>query len=239
MFPNVEKLHLSKCNGRFNYSGFSKKIDQLYLSNTSLDMTKEIFSACKVRYFYWGENTGNLKDLLEYFIENNVHVDTFSLNQWNKNAYNGITKEEFNLLGKTDVNSLYIYADGFKDPLDLDITLNETISSFNIDVYDTYRDENNNRVKGELGNIKIKSNNKELHLSFSYTDITKNTHFSVPDTSWISLSKLNCTDISAFKDLKNVTYLWFKEDNGPGPEGDNRGEIIYLLNTRCVFNSRA
>ncbi len=235
---NVEELSFSKCNGRFNYSGFPKKIDQLYLSNTSLDMAKEIFSTCDVRYFYWGEtieNTGNLKALLEYFIENNVHVETFSLNQWNKKNYNGITKEEFNLLGKTNINAIHIYADGFKEPLDLDITLNETISSFNIDVYNTYRDENNNRINGELGNIKIKSNNKELHLDFSYADITKNTHFSVPDTSWIGLSQLNCTDISAFEDLKNVTYLWFKEDNGPGPEGDNRGEIRYCSDPSIEF----
>lgn len=235
---NVEKLHFSECNGQFNYSGFSKKIDQLYLSNTSLDMTKEIFSACKVRYFYWGEkieNTGNLKALLEYFIENNVHVDTFSLNQWNKKNYNGITKEEFNLLGKTAISSLYIYADGFKEPLDLDITLNETISNFYINAYNTYRDENNNRVNGELGNIKIKSDNEKLNLDFSYADITENTHFSIPDTSWISLGQLNCTDISAFKDLENVTYLGFKEDNGPGPEGDIRGEIRYCSDPSIEF----
>ena len=230
---NVEELHLSECTSEFDYSGFPKQINRLYLSDTSLETTKEIFSACKVRYFYWSEvieNKGNLKDLLEYLIENNIHIDTFLLKQWNKKAYNGITKEEFNLLGKINTNYIYIYADGFKEPLDLDITLNETISDFYIDAYEEYNKEN-----GELGNIKINSDNEKLNLNFSYADITENTHFSVPDTSWISLGQLNCTDISAFKDLENVTYLEFKEDNGPGPEGDIRGNITYCSDPSVEF----
>lgn len=231
---NIGELSFSNCNGKFNYSGFPKQLDCLYLSNASLEMTAEIFSTCDVRYFNWSEtieNTGNLKGLLEYFIENDIHIGTFSLNQWNKKDYNGITKEEFNLLGKINTNYIYIYADGFKEPLDLDITLNENINSFHIKAYNMYIDENYNIVNGELGNIKIKSINERLDLSFSYADITKNTHFSVPDTTWISLGQLNCTDISAFKDLENVTYLWFKENNGPGPEADLRGEIRYCKDT--------
>lgn len=222
---SIVELSFRNCNGKFNYSGFPKQLDRLYLSNTSLEMTAEIFSACDVKYFDWSEtieNIGNLKGLLEYFIENDIHIETFSLNQWNKKDYNGITKEEFNLLGKINTSYIYIYADGFKEPLNLDITLNETISSFHIDAYSAYRDENYNIVNGELGNIKIKSDNEKLNLDFSYADITENTHFSIPDTSWINLGQLNCTDISAFKDLENVTYLWFKEDNGPGPEGEIR-----------------
>ncbi len=235
---SIGELSFRNCNGKFNYSGFPKQLDRLYLSNTSLEMTAEIFSACDVKYFDWSEtieNIGNLKGLLEYFIENDIHIDTFSLNQWNKKDYNGITKEEFNLLGRINVKYIYISADGFKKPLDLDITLNETINSLYIDAYNMYRDENYNIVNGELGNIKIKSINEKLNLYFSYADITGNTHFSVPNTTWIHLGQLNCTNISAFKDLKNVTYLWFKENNGPGPEADTRGEIIYCNDPSVEF----
>lgn len=235
---NLTELHFYECQGKFNYSGFPRQIDQLYLSNTSLEMTKEIFSHCKIRYFSWSETIekkGILKDLLEYLIENDISIKTFDLNQWNMKDYNGITTDEFNLLGKANIDSIYIQADGFKAPLDLDITLNKNINSFNMKAYNTHRDENNNTVNGELGNIKIHSTNKELHLDFSYTNITENTRFSVPDTAWISLGQLNCTDISAFKDLQNVTYLWFKENNGPGPEADTRGEIRYCSDPTVEF----
>lgn len=233
---NVKALSFNNCDdSKFDFSGFSNQVKTFSFSNVSSEFAERVLTNFDINdsYLSWYEeieNSSNLKNLLEYLIENNISLDTLHLEQWNKENYNGITKSEFDLLSKLSARFLYIYADGFKEPLNLDLTLNENIQDFYIDAYNTKYDESYNRINGELGNIKIKTNNEKFYLSFSYANITSNTHFSLPDSAWISLEQLNCTDISAFKDLRNVSYLWFKEDIGPGLEADLRGEIRYCKN---------
>lgn len=229
---NIKKLSFNNCNDSpFDFSGFSTTLKTFSFFNVSSEFAKNVLSNFDVNnsYLSWYEeieNSSNLKSLLGYLIENNIFINTFHLEQWNKENYNGITTEEFDLLSNLNVRFLFIYADGFKEPLHLDLTLNEKIKGLSIDAYNSKY-----QINGELGNIKIKSNNEELDLSFSYADITSNTRFSLPDCTYISLGLLNCTDIFAFKDLKNVSYLWFKEDLTSGPKRDSREEIRYCKNT--------
>ena len=242
-FSNLKRLVLENINGEFDCSAFNQKLKDIRFSNNSLDIAKKILSSCNVSNaeFYWiddqYEEKNNLKELLKFLVDNSISIKSFNVYQSNKKNSSGITSEEFSLLSKLNTNSIKIDGAGFKNTINLDLTLNEKISSFSLLAYN--KDYDFNKTNGELGNIKIKSNNKQLHLNFIHVDITDNTSFSFPNNSYVSLHSLNCTSIQAFYDLANVEYLCFKEDLGYGPESDLEGAIYYCSNLNCFQFSKA
>ncbi len=229
-FANIADLGFSDYNGTFDCSNFTQKYEKLSFDNTPFAVAIKILSTCDVSdaSVYWSEDIekeGDLKALLEYLIENNISMNRFTVSQYNEGEYNGISEEEFNLLSQINTSYLTVYADGFKKPLNLDLTFNDNIHEFRIYPYNTYR-----KINSELGNIKIRSNRKEFHCDFFGADITKNTHFSFPDSAWVDFESLNCTDTTAFYDLANVEYFFYIEDIGPGPEANLNGAIRYCSN---------
>ncbi len=229
-----KELSYYNYNKVFDYSKLPKDFDAIYFNNTSLAVVEGVLSNCNVEdtRVYWEENIenqSNLKSFLEYLVENDIATKQLHIKQINNGNYNALTSEECELLGKVNVPSIYVELVDFKKPLCLDIALNDNIQDFHVDAYGY--DENHSCIFGELGTIKVESNAKELGLDFSYANITENTHFSLPDIAWVSLGQLTCTDISAFHELKNIEYLWFKDYSGPGPEGDLEGEIRYCKDT--------
>ncbi len=215
-------------------------IDRLYFHDCS-DSFKSILKKFKkeVRYVSFVEqkkNSNSFKTFLNSLIEEDVSVETLNISSRKNNGKEGISKEEFQLLSKVKVFILYIYTDGFYKPVDLDLTLNEKIHSFSLDAYNKY-DKANQIVNGELGNIKIQSSNPELSISFGHSDITENTHFKLSDAAWVDFDLLNCKSIKPFENLKNVSYLSFQEDNGPGPEANNDGCIKYGVNSVHLYDA--
>ncbi len=233
-FSNLKRLVLQNIDGEFDCSAFNQQLEDIRFSNNNLDIAKKILSSCDVSNakFHWIDNQyeekSNLKELLKFLVDNNIGIKSFNVYQRDKKNYRGITSEEFSLLSKLNTNSIKIDAAGFKNPINLDLTLNEKISSFSLSAYD--KDSDFDKTNGKLGNIKIKSNNEQLYLNFTHTDIIADTSFSFPNNSYVSLLSLNCSDISAFSDLSNVEYLCFKENLGHGPEANLEGAIRYCSN---------
>ncbi len=222
---NIKEVGFLNFDGTFSYFNEFFKFERLSFSNTSLELVKEFLlnSDTSDTYIYWGENNkdSNLKEFLEFLVENNIKMKTLSISETDLTNHNGITKEEFDLISKLNVEKIILEYNGFKEPINLCLVLNENIKTFRLSAY------KNNNISAELGTIEIESANKGLYIDFTYTNITKNTHFKLPDKSYISLTSLNCTDISAFNDLANTDYIYFKEYLGPGPEAYDDGAIIY------------
>lgn len=231
---DLEEVSFSNCTGTFD--GIDAPI--LQFSNTPLKFIKPYIlkhdtSKTKIYWSEDGKKKRNLKALLECLVENNINIEQLDIYEGNSQDYNGMTKEEFDLLSKLKVKYIDISDEGVKKPLHLDLTLNKSIRQFSIRSY--HRSKGKDSKYGELGNIKIRTNNKQFDCNFSYMDITENTHFSLPDSTWISFSSLECRDISAFDELSNVSYLWLKEDLGLGFEADNNGAIAYCKDSSHKF----
>lgn len=220
---NINTLHLDSSKAIFDFSGITSKIESLSFSNTPINIVKNVFSNCNLEdvYVEWSESkkAKKLKPLLEYLTKNDIMIETFNIYS-DKN----ITPEEFDLIGKLNACDINIEAKYTNNPINLDLALNDNIRSIDFDIrnYKDYDIKNS-----EIGNVKIKSNNKDLSLRFSHMNITDNTHFSVPNSSLVNFNLLTCKSIRAFEDLKNVKDLIFKATNGPGPMADNEGRIWY------------
>lgn len=248
----LEEIHFSNCSGMIDLKENDLlKLEEVYFSNfigavKGIDVTKKyhilqffntplrivkpyiLKSDTRETQIYWvedGKKKRHLKSFLECLVENHISMEQLDIYEGNSQDYNGMSTEEFDLLSKLKVKYINIEDGGFKKPLHLDLTLNEMIQDFHLETY--YRPAGKDIIHGELGNIKIRTNNKKLYCGFSYTDITKNTHFSLPNCTRLDLDNLECRDISVFDDLSNITYLWFKEDLGPELEADHNGAITY------------
>lgn len=218
-FTNIKSLSFANCSGVVDCSNALQEYDEIRFSNTSWEIATEILESCNVSKanVYWGEaveHTGELKSLLEFLVEKNIPMGTFCVSQSNKNNYDGITEEEFQLLSQVNTTLLQVGVEGFQKPISFDLTLHDNIRSFYMSTYNIY---------GELGSIKINSNN-DIYCSFSGFDVTENTSFSLPDSAWVSLQSLDCENIAAFYDLANIYYLSFEG------EYDSESEIEYCSN---------
>lgn len=227
-FSNIEYLTFQDCEGSVDLSKSSQKYESISFENTSLGIAMGILSSCDVSetYVYWGESVedmSDLKPLLKYLVEKDISMGTLCVQELNRRDYTGITEEEFQLLGKVNTSLLQVRADGFQEPLNLDLTLHENMKNLYIDAYHTF--SSSDSINGELGSIKINSDH-EIYCVFANADITESTSFSLPDASCITLESLNCKDMSAFQDLKNVQYLSFdRKIEGEDP-------IIYFTNPK-------
>lgn len=230
----IKTLYFKNFQGTIDCSSLNGKVE-MYFTNTNGKVASDILSNCDTRntYIYWSEeveNTSELSDFLKGIIYQNkeIHSLDIDIKEKNKGNYNGITQEDFELLSKMNVENLYIDAEGFKQPINLDLELNPKIQCLSIIAYEVYDTENDIYKNSELEKVSIKSENKDFFCRFYHTDITKNTRFSLPNSSSVGLYNLNCLDISAFKDLRNVNYLGFKEDwHADGIVDNKRGEMIY------------
>lgn len=234
----LKETSFSNCTGTFDGIDTTKKYDILQFFNTPLKIVKPYILGCDLSetQIYWvedGKKNKNLKSFLECLAENNINMELLSINERNNQDYNGMTAEEFDLLSKLKIKSINVEDEGVKNRLNLDLTLNKSIQDFSLKAY--YKPEGKDIIHSELGNIKIRTNNKQFYCNFSYTDITKNTHFSLPNSTWISLDNLECWDISAFDDLSNVSYLWFMEDLGAGLEANIDGAVVYCKDSSHKF----
>ncbi len=230
----LEEISLCNCTG--NLKGINAEMLQFF--NTPLKVVKSLLleqdiSKTKIYWTEDGKKKRNLKSLLEYLVENNMNIEQFTITEINSPDYNGMTTEEFDLLSKLEAKYIYIEDENFKEPLHLDLILNKSIQELDIKTY--YKKEGQDIINGELGNVKIRTNNKQFHCDFGYMDITKNTHFSLPNGTWLSFNDLECRDISAFDELSNITYLWFKENLGPGAEANTIGSVTYCRDSSQQF----
>ncbi len=235
---NIGAISITSSNqATFDFSNFNNQIKSYQFTNSTIKNIKSFSNSISKDveksynpYIYWEEDRNvnrELSTLLKCLAKNNIAIENFTVCEWNNAGDNALIKEDFDLLGGLNVRSLYMEVDGIGNPLNLEMNLNENINGLYVDVYSNHEDYS----YGELGTIKINSTNKDLNCGFDYGNITKNTHFSFPDNARISLELLDCTSIQAFYDLKNVSYLHFIEDIGPGPGADNRGEIRYERGT--------
>lgn len=237
---NITNSNLDFTNFEGNLDCSSLKGDIcVEFTNTSGVSAAEILSTCQDKFMEvnWIEDVekkSELKNFLEGINENNINMYSLNIKERNKGNYNGLSREEFELVSKVNAERIDIDADGFKKTIDLDLELNPRIQDFDIELYEFYdygRDSDGvfreNYINSELGNIKIQSENKEFWCSFNHTDITQNTSFLLPDATTLWLHNLNCTDIRAFKDLRNVHHLEFKEDLHTDGMADTNGEMVY------------
>lgn len=223
-FSNIKNLSFTDCSGTFNSFHSSPRYEEISFFDTSWQIAAGVLSNCdtSVASVYWSEtmeSTGNLKLLLESLIEKNNYMSTFCVNQLNNRDHQGITEDEFNLLGKINTTNLSIKASGFQEPLDLDLTLHGNVESLYLDIYDTSYSRH-----GEFGTIQIHSN-RGIYCVFAGADITENTSFSLPSASWVTLESLKCEDLSAIHDLANVQFLLLK--GNILPETEFSDDIIY------------
>lgn len=237
-FSQMQEICLDDCKGSFYGIDATKKhYRNIYLFNTNFDVIKDYILGNYMKSLYWtedGTKKRNLKSFLEFLLENNISIDLLSINELNSQEYEGITTEEFDLLSKLNIKFLYIEDEGFQNTVNLDLTLNKNIQTLYLESY--YRTEEYEIIHSELGNIRIRTNNKNFHCNFSNADITKNTHFSLPNSTWLGLDNLECKDISAFNELSNVEYLYFQEDLGKGlMADDDEGSITYCRDLSIKF----
>lgn len=215
-FCNTTSLTFKNCNGVIDFPNTTQKYEDIVFYDTSLKIATNVLSNCDVSeaFVRWDEveeSTGSLKPLLEYLVAKDVSTRTFYVQRDCKD-YTGITEEEFTLLSQVNTTDLHITASGFQEPLNLDLTLHKNIRNFSLNAYHA-SDVMNGKLEttnGELGTIKIDSNH-EISCYFSDADITSNTSFSLPEFSSIKLVSLDCRDTSAFRDLRNIQYLYFNE----------------------------
>lgn len=237
-FSQMQEICLDDCKGSFYGIDATKKhYRNIYLFNTNFDVIKDYILGNYMKSLYWtedGTKKRNLKSFLEFLLENNISIDLLSINELNSQEYEGITTEEFDLLSKLNIKFLYIEDEGFQSTVNLDLTLNKNIQTLYLESY--YRTEEYEIIHSELGNIRIRTNNKNFHCNFSNADITKNTHFSLPNSTWLGLDNLECKDISAFNELSNVEYLYFQENLGKGlMADDDEGSITYCRDSSIKF----
>lgn len=222
-------LRFENYEGTLDCSSLRGK-QEFYFTNTKGNSAAEIVSTCcdpsmTIRWKEDIEQKSELETILEELVNNNIQMRVLDIKENDLGNYNGITDNEFELLSKINAKSIYIDAEGFKRPLNLNLELNPKIENLSIEVYKEYNKET--YQNGELGNIKIQSDNKDLYCSFYQADITKNTRFSLPDSTYVRIHNLNCTSIRAFKDLKNIKGLEFKEELHANGMADLRGEMVY------------
>lgn len=233
-FSQMYEIHFSDCEGSFN--GIDTEIISLFNTNFNVIENYLLESDMKETLFYWtedGTKSRNLKSFLKFLLDNNINIGKLSIDEMNSQEYDGITEEEFDLLSKLNVRDLYIEDEGFKNTINLDLSLNKSIQNLYFESY--YRTDENEIINSKLGNIRIKTNSKKFNCNFSKADITKNTHFSLPNSTWLSLENLECKDISAFNELSNVEFLWFKEYLGKGLMADTEGSITYCRDSSFKF----
>ncbi len=207
---------------------FAQKFSELYFYDVSTDVAKELLLNCSTKdtVVYWQEhieNQGNLKILLEFLTKERIEMGTFHVWQINEQNYSGITEEEVKLLGKVQSSSISVDVDGLEQPFNMNIALNEKIENFRIALYKNFYDD----VNGELGNVKITSSNENLTCVFSHVDVTKNTHFSIPNSISVELKRLNIKDIAAICSLKNVQNLFLGSYYIPGMAPEYLGHVEY------------
>ncbi len=225
-FLTIENISFENCLGRFEGIDYTKKYNVLKFYNTSFEIAEPflLHGDISETQITWSENNEKSKELkrfLNCLIENNISLEWLSINEEKKENNQGITQEDFTLISQLNARYIGIQGDGFTNPVHLELFLNKKIQEIHFSLYGM--DSKN----GELGTININTDTEEFYCIFTDMNITQNTSFSLPDSSRISLQSFDCSDISAFHDLSNVTYLSILEDSGPGPQADLSDLILY------------
>ncbi len=227
---NIKELALSLKNyeGTLPPSIFNYTFNELYFYNTSLEVATELMKNCVskntcVDWYEEIENQSHLKTLLEILVQDKVEMKSFEIWQINKQNYSGITNDELTLLGKIPTTLLDLTIDGISKPIDLNVKLNEETEMFLFSPYKNYDRD----INGELGNIKINSDNKKLECYFNHVDITSNTSFSMPDVSSVNIGRLNINNTKSIQSLKNVQHLVIGDSFSPGMDSDILGYVEY------------
>lgn len=235
---NLKSLNVQDCDDSIDFSKFSGEFEEIVLKNVSPSKLKKFFlqgdfSGTRVTFNEELTKESNLKELLEILEKNQISLEQIKIIQKNAGNYTGLTEEEFVLLGNLNVKYINLDVEGFEKPINIYGTLNDSIQNIYITAVKEKEEylENGEKIiqeNSELGSLNIKSNNKNLNLYLSNINITSNTHLSLPDQTKISFNSLDCTDIRPFKDLRNVKYIWFKEDiKGAEPNAFQNGAAVY------------
>lgn len=225
----------------------NKELKALSFENVSFEIAEKMLNTChleQLKDLTWGENIenkSNLKQLLDYLIKQEVTLENLNLNLKNEKDYKGITEEEFQLLSQIKAKNITVFSEGYEQPIHLDLTLNETISNIYLRLLNKEGTTLTDNINSELGTIKIQSLNNQLRVYLLGGNITEKTHFSFPDFASVSLFHLQCSSVSAIKELNNIEYLYLGNHTPwQGPEhtgyityskkeiGENEGCIAYF-----------
>ncbi len=183
------------------------------LKALSFEIAEKMLNTChleQLKDLTWGENIeneSNLKQLLDYLIKQEVTLENLNLNLKNEKNYKGITEEEFQLLSQIKAKNIIVFSEGYEQPIHLDLTLNETISNIYLRLLNKEGTTLTDNINSELGTIKIQSLNNQLLVHLIGGNITEKTHFSFPDFARVNLFHLQCSSVSAIKELNNIEYL--------------------------------
>ncbi len=235
LFYNLNDNTIDFSKIKFDNVEQYEEIDFNKISFNSAKGLLNAFHANHLPFIYWGEvfdKESELKLFLDYLIENNKKLDELYIYEKNRNNNQGINPSDFQLASQVETKKLNICSDGFKDPISLDLSLNETISEFNMFLFENLQENFNENFdyskNSELGSLSIHSHNKDLNINILNANVTSNTKFSIPDFAKISLSQFECSNIKALNDLENVEQLSL--GNNVSWQGTQPGYITYSKN---------
>ncbi len=191
----------------------NKELEALSFENVSFEMAEKMLNTChleQLKDLTWIENIENeshLKQLLNYLMKQEVTLENLNLDLKNVKDYKGITEEEFQLLSQIKAKNITVFSEGYEQPIHLDLTLNETISFIYLHLLNKQGATLTDNINSELGTIKIQSLNNQLRVQLLGGNINEKTHFSFPDFARVNLFHLQCSHVSAIKELNNIEYL--------------------------------
>lgn len=224
-----DKLDLSKLDG-FN-------LEKLEIVDVNLDLVKSLIQQVSskggnVNYAMYGSiSTDDTKKIVNFFTANNIKLHVLYLSLKNDEAFPEICDQLQNVNSEMIFLHVRISETEINKVANMAVKLHDNTTYFDLSFENFY----NSDYLTELGDIKISSNNPNLHISIYDALVTENTEFFINcDTPNISLSG-DHTSVIPFYGLmpaKNFRYT-----------NDNNGIIIsywdkdYSANTLIVYGS--
>jgi len=213
---NIRSLSFTSCYDNFDYDAFSNyTYDNLSFYNISFESIEKIVknsTTCSTFMDY--ANYNHLDDgyqLIEFLVENDISVGKLDVVGDDNNSHN-----IYELLSQVNGEEINFYEQEItpnleKSKLDLNLRLNDRIQSITFSL-----------STKELGDIYLSSSNPDLFFYFIDVNLTENTNFYLPDQIYFNLFG-NYTDLSAFRNLNNVTYFSYFDY-------DTYAKVEYLKN---------